>query len=66
MDAYSGNFDMNSQTCLSLEQEKEIEPLLIKAQREKERKYSEWADLVLAGKTNLSLSDWMTKNYSKR
>ena len=66
LDTSPGNADMNLQDFASLEQKNEIEPLQMKAQREKERKYGEWAELVIAGKTNLSLNDWMSKNSSKR
>jgi hypothetical protein len=52
---------MSLQNCVSLDQKQEIEQLQMEAQREKERKYGEWAELVLTGKTNLPFCDWMSQ-----
>lgn len=65
-DACLGNVDMSLQDCIPSGKKKELEQFQMEVQREKERKHGEWAELVLAGKTNLSLCDWMSKKNSER
>jgi phosphatidylinositol kinase/protein kinase (PI-3 family) len=35
----------------------------IRLTNDSEKKRCEWADLVIAGKTNLPLCEWISKNY---
>jgi hypothetical protein len=54
--------NMSLRDCVVPEQKQGIENSQMNSQGEKEKRYNKWAELVLAGKTNLPLCDWMSQN----
>ena len=52
---------MSWRDCVSPSQEREIDALSSQFSADKEREMEEWAKLVRAGKTDLSLRDWLQK-----